>query len=157
MISLIVAISKNNVIGNKGNLPWHYPEDLQYFKKTTLNKTVVMGKNTFTSIIERLGKPLPNRKCVVVTRNLDFNYDGVEVIHDLKAYLEKSHDEEIFIIGGKQIYEQSLPYVDKLYITFINQDYPGDTYFPDLDYSQFELISKKDSKILSFWVFQRKV
>lgn len=153
MISLIVAISKNNVIGLNNKLPWHYSEDLKYFKDTTMNKTVLMGKSTFISI----GKPLPKRHNIVVTRDLEFTHPGVEVINDLDAFINAKHDEEVFIIGGKQIYQQTLPFADKLYITYINREYQGDVFFPEVDYSLFEKISQRDSDELSFCVFQRKV
>lgn len=153
MISLIVAISKNNVIGLNNKLPWHYSEDLKYFKDTTMNKTVLMGKSTFISI----GKPLPKRHNIVVTRDPEFTHPGVEVINDLNAFINAKHDEEVFIIGGKQIYQQTLPFADKLYITYINREYQGDVFFPEVDYSLFEKISQRDSDELSFCVFQRKV
>lgn len=155
MISIIVAIAKNNVIGLKNDLPWHYPVDLQYFKKTTLNKTVLMGSKTFYSIINRLSKPLPNRKNIVVTRNESFSYPGVEVVHDLISFLEKPHNEEIFIIGGKQIYETSLLYADRLYITHIDKEYKGDVFFPKIDYDKYKLISKKTIDELAFCVYEK--
>lgn len=157
MISIIVAISKNNVIGKDNALPWHYKEDLQYFKQVTLNKTVVMGRQTFESIVSRLQKPLPSRHNVVVTKNKEFSYPGVEVIHDLEDYLKSPHEEELFIIGGKSIYAATLDKVDRLYITHIMKEYDGDTHFPEVDYSKFELISKEDQGELSFCVYQRKV
>lgn len=155
MINIIVAISRNNVIGNLGSLPWHYPEDLQYFKKITLNQKVLMGKTTFNSIVQRLGKPLPQRHNIVVTHDQTFSYPGVEVVHDLTAYLQNIQNEDIFIIGGKQIYEQCLPYAHKLYITFINKEYQGDTYFPSLDLSSYQLISRRDSQELSFCIYEK--
>mgnify|MGYP000910511862 CR=1 FL=1 len=155
MISIIVAISKNNVIGKNNSLPWYYPSDLQYFKKTTLNKKVVMGRKTFYSILEKNHKPLPNRTNIVVTRNKDFSYTGVIVIHNLIDFLKQPHEEEIFIIGGKEIYEQALPYVDRLYITHIDEAYEGDTYFPTIDFSQYHLISKQDDGKLSFCVYEK--
>lgn len=157
MISLIVAVGKNNVIGKNGTLPWHYSEDLKYFKKVTTNHKVLMGKTTFTSIVNKAGKPLPNRHNIVVTHDKGFTYEGVEVVNDLEGFLIDHQDDDIFIIGGQQIYEQSLPYVKRFYITFINKEYDGDTFFPQLDFSKLKLISKKDSNELSFHVYQRKV
>ncbi len=155
MINLIVAIGNNNIIGKGNDLPWHYPEDLQYFKKTTLNKTVLMGEKTFYSIVSRIGKPLPKRKSIVATLDHAFQYESVEVVYDLINYLQNT-DEEIFIIGGKQIYELSLPYAKRLYITHINKDYDGDIYFPKINYSEYKLISKQDSsEDLSFCVYER--
>lgn len=155
MINLIVAIGKNNLIGKDNTLPWHYKEDLQYFKQTTMNKTVVMGENTFYSIVNRNNKLLPNRKMVVTTFNKNFHYDGVEVVNDLELYLKQT-TEDVYIIGGSQIYKASLPLVDRLYITHINKEYEGNVYFPEIDYSLFNKISQKDSGDLSFCVYERK-
>ena len=158
MVSLIVAIGKNNLIGKDNDLPWHYKEDLQYFKQTTLNKTVVMGENTFYSIFNRTNKLLANRKMGVATFNKEFKMDGVEVTCDLEKYIQekKSSDEEIFIIGGCQIYKASLNLVDRLYITHVNKEYEGNMFFPEIDYSLFNKISQRDSGDLSFCVYERK-
>ena len=155
MISIIVAIGKNNLIGKGNDLPWHYKSDLKYFKDTTIGKKVVMGKNTFLSIVNRLNKPLPGRQNVVVTRDKDFRYNDVEVVNDFLDYLNQEHHEEVFIIGGSQIYNIALPYTDRLYITFVNEDHQGDAYFPIIDYSKFKLISKRDEGVLSFCVYER--
>lgn len=157
MINIIVAISKNNVIGRNGALPWHYPEDLKYFKEITMNQKVLMGKTTFESIVNKLGKPLPNRYNIVVTHDKSFQYDGVEIVNDLQSFIKEKKNENIFIIGGRQIYEQCLPYVHYLYITHINKEYEGDVYFPNIDFSKFQLVSKKDSNDLSFCVYQRVI
>lgn len=156
MISLIVAIDRNNLIGNGNKLPWYYPEDLKYFKEKTLNKTVLMGQATFESIIDRIKKPLPNRNTIVATLNHSFNYPNVKIIYDLVEFLKEEHEEEIFITGGKQIYTLALPYVDRLYITHINKEYDGDVYFPTIDYSKYEMISRNDINELSFCVYERK-
>lgn len=155
MISIIVAIGKNNVIGKGNDLPWHFKEDLKYFKETTLNKTVLMGRNTFNSILSRNNQPLPNRKNIVVTKDINFNYKNVEVIQDLVSFLEVKHDEEIFIIGGSQVYKTSLIYADRLYITHVNEEFEGDAYFPKIDFSKYELIKKRDSGVLSFCVYEK--
>lgn len=156
MISLVVAIASNNVIGKDNQLPWHYKSDLKYFKDLTTNHTVVMGRNTFDSIINRNGKILPNRKTVVVTRNKDFSFKDVEVVNNFKDYLNKPQEEELFIIGGSAIFKDSLDYADRLYITHINKDYAGDVYFPDYNKDDFNLISKTDEGELSFCVYERK-
>lgn len=155
MINLIVAIGKNNLIGINNDLPWHYSEDLKYFKETTMNKTVVMGENTFYSIFSRTKKLLPNRKMVVATFNKDFKHEGVEVTHDLIKYLKETK-EEVFIIGGCQIYKASLDIVDRMYITHINAEHEGNVFFPEIDYSKFNKISQRDSGDLSFCVYERK-
>lgn len=156
MINLIVAIGKNNLIGKGNELPWYYPEDLKYFKSKTLNKTVLMGENTFYSIVSRIGKPLPKRKSIVATLNEDFSYDGVEVVHDVISFVQTPQEEDIFIIGGMQIYKLTLPYADRLYITHINKEYEGDVYFPEIDFSNYKLISKEDcGSDLSFCVYEK--
>lgn len=156
MINIVVAIGNNNVIGLENKLPWYYPEDLQYFKKITTGKTVVMGRKTFMSIVSRNGKILPNRKNVVITSDKNFKYENVEVVNDVDDYI-KNITEDIYIIGGSQIYDIFLPHADRLYITHVKRDYPGDTFFPVIDYSKFDLIKQDDQGDLSFCVYQRKV
>ncbi len=155
MISMIFAIDKNQLIGSNNNLPWHYPEDLAYFKKTTLGHTVLMGQNTFLSILSSLGKPLPGRKSVVVSKT-PFSYPDIVILDDLVTYLKGEHDEEIFVIGGKSVFEQSLPYAQKLYITHINKEYEGNVYFEGLDLSLFDLIQSNKSGDLVFAIYERK-
>ncbi len=155
MIHIIVAIGMNGLIGKDNDLPWHYKEDLQYFKKTTMNKTVLMGEATFYSILSRNHKILPHRKNVVATLDPNFHYEGVEVVHDLISYL-KTVQEDIFIIGGKQIYTLSLPYADRLYITHVKRPYEGNVYFSPIDYSKYEKIQERNSGDLSFCVYERK-
>ena len=155
MISLIVAIAKNNVIGKGNKLPWHYKEDMQYFKDVTTHNTVIMGEMTFKSIISYLNKPLPNRKNVIATLT-DYKYNGVETTNDIISYLKKfPKDEEIFIIGGKIIYDLTLDIADRLYITHINKDYDGDIYFKEIDYSLYRKISERISGELTFSVYER--
>lgn len=116
MINIIVAMSLNSVIGIDNSLPWHIPEDLKYFKQTTMNHTVVMGRKTFESI----GKLLPNRKNIILTRNKEYNVPGAYTVDNVRDCLSMLPDtEEVFIIGGEEIYKEFLPYVDKLYITHI--------------------------------------
>jgi dihydrofolate reductase len=155
MISLVVALAKNNVIGKEGAMPWYYPEDLKYFRNLTMGHKILMGRKTFDSIIKRNNKLLPGRKHLVVTRNTDFSYPETEVIHDLAAFFEKEYDEEIFVIGGAEIYRFALPYADRLYITHIDKEYEGDVYFPEVDYEKFRLVEKKISKELAFCVYER--
>lgn len=159
MISLIVAIGVDNIIGKDNDLPWYYPEDLKYFKKVTKGKPVIMGENTFFSIEGRLGHPLPNRRNIVATLNKDFYYEGVEVVHDFIAFLKENLDteEEIFVIGGKQIYALCLDYVQKMYITHVNKYHEGNVYFPTIDYSKFEKVSSEIVGDLDFAVYERRV
>ena len=152
--SIIVAIGPHNVIGKGNDLPWHYPIDLKYFKKTTMNHPVFMGYNTFLSIYKRLGKVLPDRINYVLTFEDTLPGDAIPV-HSLDEIKEEG---EVFVIGGKMIYEMMLPLVDKLYITKINKEYDGDVFFPTINFDEFELISETvelDGE-LSFCIYQRK-
>jgi dihydrofolate reductase len=153
MISIIVAIGKNGLIGNGNDLPWHYPEDLKYFKNVTMNKSVFMGYNTFLSIYNRLGKPLPNRTNYVLTYEDELPGDAI-VVKNLDQFV-KEQEEEVFCIGGKMIYQMVLPYADRLYITRVNKDYPGDVFFPTYDESKFKLISSRESGDLTFEVYEK--
>lgn len=153
MISLIFATDPNHLIGIDNDLPWHYSEDLKYFKKTTINKTVLMGLNTFHSIVSRIHKPLPNRKHIVASLDA-FAYPGVLVISDLIGFLKEKHEEEIFVIGGKTIYELAFPYADKLYITHIKKAHVGNVYL-DFSLENFKQISKKETDDLIFAIYER--
>src|SRR5690625_4410899 len=125
MISIIVAMDKNRVIGYQNTMPWHLPRDLKFFKETTTGHTIIMGRKTFESI----GRPLPKRKNVVLTRSkVDFP-KSVEVIHDIKTIYQWNDDhpdEEFFVIGGGHLYEQVIPFANRMYITKINEEFKGD-------------------------------
>ncbi|NFH91335.1 dihydrofolate reductase [Clostridium botulinum] len=144
MLSIIVAIAKNNVIGNDNKLIWHISEDLKRFKEITSGKTIVMGRKTF----ESLPGVLPNRKHIILTRDKNFkvNSECVEIIYDFDELLGKykNSDTEVFIIGGGEIYKQLLPHTNKLYLTKINKDFDGDTYFPQINYDDFKVDYKSD-------------
>lgn len=140
MISLIVAHDKNRVIGYENKMPWHLPGDLQYFKKVTMGKPVIMGRKTFESI----GRPLPGRRNIIITRNPDYSAEGIEVVGSVDEALALVSDvEEIMIIGGEQIFTQCLPLADRLYITIIHHEFEGDTYFPT--YEGWHLVSSEDA------------
>lgn len=127
MISLIVAHDKNHVIGLNNEMPWHLPGDLAYFKRMTMGKPIIMGRNTFESI----GRALPGRRNIVITRNLDYAARDVEVVHSLQQALDIVTDaEEVMVIGGQQIFTEALPLANRLYITEIDYEFEGDTYFP---------------------------
>ncbi len=133
-LSIIVAMDDNQLIGKDNALPWHLPADLGYFKKTTTGKTVLMGRKTYESI----GRPLPNRRNVIVSRNTDFQASGCEVVSSIDAALELAKDDnEVMVMGGASFYEQMLPSADRLYITQIEGEYEGDAYFPALDRGEF--------------------
>ena len=138
MINIIAAVGKNLELGKDNKLIWHIPEDLRYFKEMTTNKTIVMGRKTYESI----GKPLPNRKNIVLTRQ-NIKIDNVEVINDIEQVFDINDD--IFIIGGETIYKLFLPYADHLYLTEIEDEREADSYFPSFDKQKYKKeIIKKD-------------
>ena len=125
---MIAAMANNRVIGLDNKMPWHLPADLQHFKKVTTGKPVIMGRKTFESI----GRPLPGRRNIIITRNSEYTAQGIEVVTTPDAALELvTIAEEVMIIGGGNIYEQFLPKAERLYLTFIDLDVKGDTQFPD--------------------------
>jgi dihydrofolate reductase len=137
MISLILAMDKNRLIGKNNDLPWHLPADLKYFKEVTSGHTVIMGRKTFESI----GKPLPNRTNVILTTRADFQPEGCLVFHSVEQALSAiDKEEEAFVIGGAEIYKQFIPLADKIYITVIDHPFEGDAYFPDLDESEWRMV-----------------
>lgn len=136
-LSIIVAAARNGVIGKNNQLPWHLPQDLKYFRAMTTGKPVIMGRKTFESI----GKPLPNRTNIVITRNTDWVHDGVLVANDLSQAVEKAKkvlmqqdnsELEAMIIGGAEIYKSALVIADRVYLTYIDRDVDGDARFPEL-------------------------
>ena len=133
MVNLIVAKSENNVIGNKGRIPWYIPNDLKRFKEITTNNVVIMGRKTFESLPEEY-RPLPNRINIILSKDKSFKTNCCMVFNDLKKAIRKAgSDKEIFIIGGGEIYKESLKYADKVYMTEVNGEFEGDTYFPKLN------------------------
>ena len=152
-IAMIAAMAANRVIGKDNEMPWHLPEELAYFKKVTMGKPIVMGRNTYESI----GRPLPGRQNIVVSRNPELLIEGATVVHSIDEAIEVADDcEELMIIGGAMLYEYMLPKADILYLTDIDLSVAGDAYFPD--YNQFQWhksnIEKHNSKSgLSFSTF----
>jgi dihydrofolate reductase len=138
MISISVAVAKNNVIGKDNKLLWHVSEDLKRFKRITSNKKMIMGRKTF----ESLPGILPNREHIVITRDKNFkvNSDKVTIVYDLDLLLKKYSkcEDEIFVIGGAEIYKQLLPYTQKIYLTKIDETFEGDTHFPEINYNEFQ-------------------
>ncbi len=161
IISAILAMSKNRVIGKDNQIPWHLSADLKYFKRTTLNHHIIMGRKTFLSI----GNPLPKRTNIVLTRDPFFIASNVLVASSIEEALSLAEDngeEEVFIIGGGEIYRQSMPYLDKIYLTLIDLEVEGDVFFPELEDQQWQLISEepheadeKNEYNYSFQVFER--
>jgi dihydrofolate reductase len=155
-LSLIVARASNGVIGKDNQLPWYLPADLKHFKAITMGKPIVMGRKTFESI----GRPLPGRQNIVVTRNPGFMASGITVAHSVEAAITAANEtEEIMIIGGTELYKLSLPLADRIYLTDIQQNFDGDAHFPSLD-SQWREVSREDrvsddGLSYSFCVFER--
>ena len=139
-LSIIVAMAKNRTIGVNNALPWRCPEDLRHFKALTMGHHIIMGRKTFESI----GKPLPGRTTVVVTRNTDLDIAGCLIAHSLEqAVAACAGDDEIFIVGGAELYAQALPLVDTLFITEIQQEVTGDAHFPELNPSDWREVSRE--------------
>lgn len=141
MISLLFAMDSNRVIGYKNDLPWHLPKDFRFFKEKTLSQTTIMGRKTFDS----LNGPLPNRENIVITSNPAYQPEGVRVIDSIDVIIEwnqEAPEKEFFVIGGGHIFEQILPYADRMYMTLIEETFPGDTYFPEFDENEWEVSSK---------------
>jgi dihydrofolate reductase len=132
MISIIAAIDEKKGLGKKGQLAWHISEDLKRFKEITLGHSVIMGRKTFESI----GKPLPERKNIVVTQDPQFVAEGITIVNSIEDAFEKAGGGEVFVIGGAQIYNQAIEIADKLYLTLVDGDFACDSFFPD--YSSFQ-------------------
>ncbi|MDX1455193.1 MAG: type 3 dihydrofolate reductase [Gammaproteobacteria bacterium] len=140
ILSMIVAMGENHAIGKDGGMPWHLPADLQYFKRVTMGKPIIMGRKTFESI----GRPLPGRPNLVITRSEDFAPEGVDVHSSPEAALAAVADvDEAMIIGGGRIYAELLPQADRLYVTFIHADFEADTFFPELG-NEWQEVSRED-------------
>ena len=159
MLSLIVAISDNQVIGQNGQLPWHLSADLKRFKQLTMGHHIIMGRKTYDSI----GRQLPGRTSVVLTRQTDWAVEGVVTATDFKSALTLTgDDEEVFVIGGSQIYQLALPLVDRLYVTRVHATVDGDTYFSDIAADQWQLqetethtADDKNDHDYSFMIYSR--
>lgn len=156
IISLIVAAAENNVIGLDNKMPWHIPEDFKYFKKVTLGKPCIMGRKTYESILAQLGKPLPGRKSIVISR-VGYDHEGCITVDSLETAIEAAKietDDEVMIIGGAQIYNMSTKVANRIYLTKVNQSPEGDAFFPELDESWKE-VSKEDHDGFSFIVLEK--
>ena len=138
MVSIIVAIAQNGTIGDKNSLLWHIKEDMRFVRTTTSGHPVIMGRKTFESLGS---KPLPKRTTLVITR-ADREFEGALTAHSLEEAIRMAgEDEEIFVMGGAQIYREALSVVDRMYITVVERDYEGDTSFPEIDFSQWKLVN----------------
>ncbi len=140
ILSIIVAIARNRVIGRGNRLPWHLPADLRHFKQTTMGHPIIMGRKTYESI----GRPLPGRQNIVITRNRNFRAEGCLVVHSLQEALAAVPDaEEVFIIGGASLYREALPLADRIYLTLVDAEVEGDTVFPELDASEWQEVRRE--------------
>lgn len=136
IVSIIVAVAENHVIGDNNRLIWHIPGDLKRFKAITMGHPIVMGRKTFESI----GKPLPGRTNVIISRNKEFKAEGCLVYNSLRGALEAlRHEKEVFIIGGGEIYRETLPIAQRIYLTKIHKSFPGDTFFPEINTDEWEI------------------
>ncbi|MEI5907287.1 dihydrofolate reductase [Bacillus spongiae] len=160
MISYIWAMDEQRLIGNQNAMPWHLPNDLANFKKTTLGSPIVMGRKTYDS----LGRPLPGRDNIVLTRKNDFQVDGVKVFHSIQAVIDYANEQtsEVFVIGGAEIFVMLQDYVSKLYVTEIHKTFEGDTYFPEWDWSQWTVkssiegtVNEKNKYPHTFLIYER--
>lgn len=144
MIKIIMAAkASNNIIGKNNNLVWHLPADLKFFKQTTKGHTLIMGRKTF----ESLANPLPNRQSWVITRNKDYQKEGITVFHSLESALKAGEEqglETIFILGGGEIYKQSMDLADKMIITEVHHEFEGDTYFPEIDAKVWREVAREE-------------
>lgn len=140
-ISLIVAIDSNGVIGSDNGLPWHLPADLQHFKRTTMGKPILMGRKTW----ESLGRPLPGRTNIVITRDSGYQAAGCVVVNSIDAALQAAGEQdEVMVIGGAEFYRQVLPRADTLYLTRIHETFSGDTFFPELNEADWREVERSD-------------
>lgn len=159
ILSLIVATSENNVIGNKGKIPWKLPTDLKHFRTTTEGHPIIMGRKTYESI----GHPLPRRRNIVITRQKDFQAEGCDVVTSLEDALKLCEgEEEVFVIGGGEIYRQSLAITNRVYLTRVHAKVEGDAFFPELPPSEWREVSverheadTENSYACSFMVYHR--
>lgn len=136
MVSLIVAHARQNVIGFKNKMPWHLPNDLKHVKELTSGNTIVMGRKTY----ESLGKALPNRKNVVLTRSKDLKFPDADVIHDIEDI--QNLDGEVFIFGGANIYKETMHLTQEMHITVIEENFAGDAFFPDYNLDEWDVVNK---------------
>ncbi len=139
-VIIVVAVAKNNVIGRDGRLPWHLPSDLQHFKETTMGFPLIMGRKTFESI----GRPLPGRDNIVLTRDRSLKIPGCIVVHNLEDAIAHCTDEKLFIIGGAEIFNAALPMTDTIIVTALEREVEGDVYFDPIDADLFDLVDCKE-------------
>jgi dihydrofolate reductase len=160
IISIIAAMDRNRLIGNNNQLPWHLPADLAHFKKVTLNKPILMGRKTYESI----GRPLPGRENIVLTRTEGLEIEGVTVVNSLETVIDAlSESAELMVIGGSTIYELILPQAQRMYLSYVDGDFEGDAWFPEFDEAQWEIVEtvlqepdEKNRYACRFATYERK-
>ena len=157
MLALIVAMTKDRVIGKDNAIPWHISEDFKLFKKVTSGNTIIMGRKTFDSILNRLGKPLPDRNNIIISTSMK-EREGIDVCRSFDEALKKAkvYKKEIFVIGGASIYKEALHVVDTMYISYIKKDYKGDILFPFFNKEQWKEVEKKEYDEFDFVILKRK-
>ena len=160
-VFLIAAVARNNAIGKDGALPWHLPEDMKYFRETTRGKPVIMGRKTWESLPERF-RPLPGRTNIVLSRNGNYAANGATVVASLEEALHAAADaEEVFVIGGAELYRQALPIAQRLYLTELATDFAGDAFFPEHADDAWAVLSRTTLRSvagidLAFAIYQRR-
>lgn len=141
MIAIIAAMDRKRVIGQQNQLPWNLPEDLKHFKEVTMGHPIIMGRKTFQSI----GRPLPGRENVVLTRDDTFQAEGITIVNSLTEALDRYKDQDPFVIGGADVFQRSIPLSHTIYLTLIDQEFEGDAYFPELDLEhEFEVVEESE-------------
>ena len=156
LISLIVAMASNRVIGDKGEIPWKIPGEQKMFKEITMGHSMIMGRKTY----EAIGRALPGRTNIVVTRQVDYQAPGCKVVHDLKAALEACPpaEDEAFIIGGGQIYDETMAIADRIYLTLVPKAVPGDAFFPEFSEADYEIIKSESFDAVEpyhFYIYEK--
>lgn len=160
MISMIVAMGENRAIGKDNELLWHLPADFKHFKTVTMGKPILMGRKTFESI----GKPLPGRKNIVITRDEKYDAEGISVVHSIEGALEQASEfDEAMVIGGASFYEKMLPVTEKLYITLVHESFQADAFFPEINLEEWVVVEhvkhasdERHAYSFSFITYQRK-
>lgn len=160
-VSLIVAMDRNKVIGKDNDIPWRIPNDWEYVKNITKGHSIILGRKN----LESIGRALPTRRNIILTRDKDFNFYGCEIVHSIEAVFDLcKNEEEIFIFGGEQIYNIFLPFVEKMYITKIHYEFKGDTFFPEVNFGEWKEVSvekgvmnDKNPYNYYFHVYERKL
>ena len=154
-VTIVAAVARNGVIGVGGGLPWHLPDDLRRFKELTMGHVLVMGRRTYESI----GRPLPGRTTVVVTRRPEWSAGADEVIRarDVPGALQLASeiDDEVFVVGGGLVYEEALPLADRLELTFVDAEPEGDTFFPEVDWSQWREVARDEGDSVAYVTYER--